>query len=280
MASDISTTQAHGLRPSNLDDFAKFGRLAANTAFVPKDFRGRPEDCTLAAMFGAELGLGPMQSLQSIAVVNGRPTVWGDAALALVRASGLCVTVEEGVEGQGDDRAGFCIVQRKGEKAQKRVFTVAQAKQAGLWGKAGPWQAYSERMLQLRARGFALRDVFADVLRGMVTAEEAADYQITPTIGSTVEYRPKFDTAPVDEPEAVAVVEPVKPVEKAEDRVASARAAIARASTLDRLEKIRDQIIERRREGVFTDAEAIELCDLAEGKIDFLNNKSEEIVTP
>jgi hypothetical protein len=31
-------------------------------------------------------------------------------------------------------------------------------------------------MLAMRARGFAIRDCFADVLKGLITAEEAQDY--------------------------------------------------------------------------------------------------------
>jgi len=258
MSSEIAHTQPHGLRPLTLDDFAKFGKLAANTAFVPKDFRGRPEDCTLAAMFGAELGLGPMQSLQSIAVVNGRPTVWGDAALALVRASGLCVTVEEGVEGEGDDRAGFCVVQRKGEKAQKRIFTVAQAKQAGLWGKQGPWQAYSERMLQLRARGFALRDVFADVLRGMVTAEEAADYQHDIPAPEPVVIRTRGEKAPSLARIAEAQATPPAPVENA---FMTAMAAVAAAADLKGCDSVRRKLDKSLEAGRITQAEFDDLVE-------------------
>jgi len=54
---------------------------------------------------------------------------------------------------------------------------VEDAKRAGLWAKQGPWTAYPKRMMQMRARGFALRDAFPDVLKGMITAEEAQDYQ-------------------------------------------------------------------------------------------------------
>ena len=49
------------------------------------------------------------------------------------------------------------------------------AKRAGLYGKQGPWQQYPKRMLQMRARAWALRDVFPDVLRGVHVAEEAQD---------------------------------------------------------------------------------------------------------
>jgi hypothetical protein len=49
------------------------------------------------------------------------------------------------------------------------------AKAAGLLGKQGPWSQYPKRMRQMRARGFALRDVFPDVLKGMPVAEEVMD---------------------------------------------------------------------------------------------------------
>ena len=49
------------------------------------------------------------------------------------------------------------------------------AQKAGLQGKSGPWSQYPKRMRQMRARAFALRDVFPDVLRGMPIAEEVMD---------------------------------------------------------------------------------------------------------
>jgi hypothetical protein len=52
---------------------------------------------------------------------------------------------------------------------------VADAKRAGVWGKAGPWTQYPKRMLGIRARSFALRDVFPDVLGGLDIREEVED---------------------------------------------------------------------------------------------------------
>jgi hypothetical protein len=69
-----------------------------------------------------------------------------------------------------------CVAKRKGRKPVTARFSVEDAKRAGLWGKQGPWSAYPKRMMQMRARGFALRDAFPDVLKGMITAEEAQDY--------------------------------------------------------------------------------------------------------
>lgn len=173
----LTTTRSGGLSlaPTNFDEALRFSELLANSDLVPRDFKGKPANVMVAVQWGAEIGLGPLQALQGIAVVNGRPTIWGDAALALVRGHPACVSVREGVDGDGDARTGWCEVTRRGEEPQRRTFSVDDAKKAGLWGKQGPWQQYPARMLQLRARGFALRDVFPDALRGVITTEEARD---------------------------------------------------------------------------------------------------------
>jgi len=124
-----------------------------------------------------EMGLAPMQALQNIAVINGKPSVYGDAAMALVQASPVCEDVEEYFEHEGTPNpVAVCVAKRKGRNPVTSRFSVEDAKRAGLWGKQGPWSAYPKRMMQMRARGFALRDAFPDVLKGMITAEEAQDY--------------------------------------------------------------------------------------------------------
>jgi hypothetical protein len=134
----------------------------------------------MCLLWAREVGLSPIQGLQGIAVINGRPAIWGDAALALVRTHPAFVSIREGVEGEGDDRHGWCEITRRDQPTERREFSVADAKRAKLWGKTGangptPWVTYPDRMLQMRARGFALRDVFPDALRGVITIEEAQD---------------------------------------------------------------------------------------------------------
>lgn len=160
------------LAPQNFNDLCRFADMAAQTDLVPRDYRGKPANIILAVMWGNELGLGATQSLASVAVINGRACVWGDALIGIVRASPVCEYITESVS----DTEATCIVKRKGEPEQSRTFTVEDAKKAGLWGKSGPWTQYPKRMLQMRARGFACRDVFADVLRGVSVAEEVQDY--------------------------------------------------------------------------------------------------------
>jgi hypothetical protein len=168
-------TLKNSLEPTTLQEAMRFSDILASSTMVPRDFQGKPGNVLVAIQWGREVGLGPLQALQNIAVINGRPSIWGDAAIALVRGHPDCLSVQEGVEGEGDARQGWCEVTRRGEQPQRRTFSVADAKRAGLWGKSGPWTQYPDRMLQLRARGFAIRDVFPDALRGVLTREEAED---------------------------------------------------------------------------------------------------------
>ncbi|MBU6223135.1 MAG: recombinase RecT [Planctomycetes bacterium] len=179
MANDL-TTDGGGLRVQSVADLMTLGKIAAASGLVPKDYQGQPEKCAGAIAFGAELGLAPMQALQCIANINGRPAIWGDAAKALCMASPTCEGIEEFIEGEGTPNPkAVCVCKRRGHAAPVRhEFSVEDAKRAGLWGKQGPWSQYPKRMLQMRARGFALRDAFPDILRGLVTAEEAGDYLI------------------------------------------------------------------------------------------------------
>jgi len=173
----LTTTRAGSasLAPQTFQEAITFSQMLARSGMVPKDYNGKPEAIMVAIQWGAEVGLGPLQAVQNIAVINGRPSLWGDAAMALVRGHPACEWIKEGITGEGEARFGWCEVKRRGEEPQRRTFSVADARKAGLWGKPGPWQNYPDRMMQLRARGFAIRDVFPDALRGVITAEEAQD---------------------------------------------------------------------------------------------------------
>jgi hypothetical protein len=262
MTTEISTntTPARGLALATFDDAWRFWQMVAKTDFAPKDFKGKPEACLLAGQHGAEVGLTPMQSLQSIAIINGRPTIWGDAALALVQSSAACEYIREYLEGDGDALVAVCEAKRRGYPAPTVVrFSVADAKKAGLWGKAGPWQQYPTRMLALRARGFALRNAFADALRGLVTAEEAQDY---PT------------TQPAADPIAVRQATP-QPAEERADPYEVARAAIDAEKDIAKLDAMRARIDQRLKQKAFTAFQADELLDQIHARVEYLEAESE-----
>lgn len=163
--------QSFSLAPQSIDEAIRFAEIMSKSNLVPKDFSGNVGNILVAVQWGMELGLQPMQAMQNIAVINGRPSLWGDAVIALVKGSAACEYVVE----ETSDDAAVCRVKRHGEPEQSRTFTKADALKAGLLNKQGPWTQYPKRMLQMRARSWALRDVFPDVLRGMPIAEELQD---------------------------------------------------------------------------------------------------------
>lgn len=189
-----------GVQLTTQDEILSFCKIVANSKLAPKGME-TPEALFVAVQMGLEIGLSPLQAVQNIAVINGRPSVWGDAALALVKGHPECDDVVESFEKDANgELAAVCEVHRRGKVPVKRKFTVAMAKKAGLWGKAGPWTTYSSRMLQMRARSWALRDAFPDALKGVGIAEEVRDIQEKPAMAREVPAMVLPDD-PVEEPQ-------------------------------------------------------------------------------
>ena len=159
-------------------------KIVTSSGIVPKGYAGKPNDLFVAACFGARHGIDPLESANSIAVINGRPTMWGDMVLALVNRSSEFESIAERDPAECESKGeGRCEVKRKGREPIVRTFSVAQAQKAGLWTKDSPWKYYPGRMLQMRARSYALRDCFPDVLKGLrireLETEDTRDVEVT-----------------------------------------------------------------------------------------------------
>lgn len=162
--------------PTDVDQAYRMAQALARSSMTPKSYNNDPDRIFVGIIAGAEVGLAPFQALQSIAVIGNNPAIWGDGALALVQGSGLLVDMEE----TDDGHTATCRLTRKGRETEiVRTFSMDDAKKAGLQGKSGPWTQYPQRMRQMRARAWAMRDGFADVLKGIGIAEEVKDYVAT-----------------------------------------------------------------------------------------------------
>jgi hypothetical protein len=183
------------------EKFSKAGDM------IPKEFQNQPEKCFAAIYKGASIGLDAFTSLQRIAVVNGRATIWGDAALAVVKNTGELehfkeyygvwvakenLTKEEldnpenqeilkkfngfvrksaFLDAENDKSGAACELKRAGGELSLQFFTISDAKVAGLWG-GNVWKKYPQRMIIYRSRAYSLRDAFPDVLEGLYIKEE------------------------------------------------------------------------------------------------------------
>lgn len=223
-----------GIVPQTIDEVFRLAAGIAKSGLAPAGMK-TPEAITVAIMHGLEIGLPPMQAIQRIAVVNGRPTLWGDAVPALLLSRGF--KLSEHWSGEGMERQAVCVITRPdGDKIERR-FSMADAKKAGLLGKQGPWVQYTDRMLQMRARGFAARDGAADVLSGLYLREEMEDVEQT--------MRDVTPTKEVITPSSGKALPPLvgeQPMaaEPPLDEIAEAREAIRQAPSLEVLEHLRD----------------------------------------
>lgn len=161
-----------GIVPTSIEEVFRLATAISKSGMAPRDM-GTPEKLTVAILHGLEIGIPPMMAINKIAVVNGRPTLWGDAIPAILLSRGFAI--RESFYGEGDDRFAQCIVVRPNGEQITRNFSVVDAKIAGLWAKPGPWKQYPDRMLQMRARGLAARDGAADALSGLYLEHEMQD---------------------------------------------------------------------------------------------------------
>jgi hypothetical protein len=181
----LSGSKIAAVIPTSIDEVFRLAEgLSKSSEMIPESYRkvkgaDRPIEETqamicAAILRGLEVGLAPLQALSSIAVINGRATLWGDALRALVIQAGHWIDCE--VTGSGMDAIATATLTRSNGSKLVRTFSMTDAKRANLIGKAGPWMQYAPRMLMNRATAFAVRDGAADVLMGLGVAEEAEDY--------------------------------------------------------------------------------------------------------
>lgn len=190
---ELPLAPGKALEVRNIGNAYAVADLLVKTGFAPKG--STVETAVVAMIHGNRLGLDPLAAVQGIAVVNGRPTLWGDQLAAAVKGSSVYGGERVEYIGAGDDAGVRFTTWRKGHEDEPTVetFSVRDAKRAGLWGKTGPWTQYPRRMLFNRARAFAYRTAFPDALMGMRFREEEED--ATPTPSAPVPIRP----VPADE---------------------------------------------------------------------------------
>lgn len=203
--------------PQSIEDVFRVAKGVAQSGLAPAALVGNKDEnaaamaIAVAIMSGAELGLKPMVALRSFTVINGKPALYGDGLINVVRQSGKVEYLRTGCDERDGQMVGWCEAKRNDTGEDKRVeFTQAQAQRADLWKTSGntPWAKYPERMLAWRAAGYCLRELFGDVLGGIrdeFEAREIADAEF-----EEVQAAPKPPTPPSppsppsnDEPETV-----------------------------------------------------------------------------
>jgi len=188
--------------PQNPAEYARLAGLLLDAGCVPASYESGADDrdrwvretrakLIIGLMKSVEIGVPPITGLNGIMIINNRPTVWGDLAVALIQRSGELRSMEVRAIGpqpqpdqspdKWDSSYGYRVVMWRQGQGMPYVgeFTVDDAKRAGLWmnHKKKPWVYYPKDMLFNRARAKASRMGFSDVLHGMGIVEEERDIE-------------------------------------------------------------------------------------------------------
>lgn len=167
---------ALGAPVGDLDQAYRMSQALAMASVMPDTLRGKPSDVLALMLYGQDLGMSPMQSIQGIYVVKGKPQLSSTTWIALARRQGHKVRMIE-----ADDTKCTVEITRKDdpEHPHRQTYTVNDAVHAGLCalkdgkpyarGKHGdklPWEAHTATMLRNRAISNAAKFACPEVALG------------------------------------------------------------------------------------------------------------------
>lgn len=183
--------------PQTFEDAFRLAKMYVASKMLPNRYT-TPESVVAAQQYAAELGITGIIALRQIAIINGTPALFGDLPLAIVRGKGQLEKIDEFLVTEDGTRiclknknldapffAAVCILKRKGEEEREFVYSITDAKVAGLWDR-NVWKPHPKRMIQMRTRGWGLKDVFADALSGIAQGEYDLDTTIEKVVESEV----------------------------------------------------------------------------------------------
>jgi hypothetical protein len=163
----------------------QFAAAISKAGIIPGTFRGREADIVVAVCWGAEIGLGPMASLQLIDVIDGRAALRTEAKVSVIRKWGhhiqggprtACATCMKDPDIEPVPAVVDGIATVHGQRADTgeqmtETFTRKEAEKAKLLHKDN-WVKYESDMLYARALTRLCRRLFSDVLMGLAESED------------------------------------------------------------------------------------------------------------
>jgi len=170
-----------------LSERMQYAQALASADLLPAAYRKKPANVLLAMEYGHALGLDTVTAIQSVHVVDGKPTASAQLIGALVRRAGHRLRLT------GDDKRAVAEVIRRDDPdfVFRAEWTIERAQAAGLAGK-GVWKQYPAAMLKARAITEVARDACPEALAGVAyTPEElGSDFPPTAEPVEVVEERP------------------------------------------------------------------------------------------
>lgn len=164
-------------QPSTFQEVVDLAKVLSGANIIPSALRGKPNDVAAIVLHGASLGIDAMSAIRSMHIIEGKPTLSADLMVGLAKRSPIC---EYFILVESTDEIATWETKRRGDPKPVRMsFTIAQARVAGLTGKA-TWKAYPAAMLRARGASALGRAVYSDLFAGVYDPDELETVDITP----------------------------------------------------------------------------------------------------
>jgi hypothetical protein len=198
--------------------------MLVQTGFLPGAIK-TPEQAIAIILTGRELGIGTMAALNTINVIQGKPTVSPQLMLALIERSGQLADIQIEPHNGGAVR---CTMKRKGRSPHTEIFGDAEAAAMQLSGKDN-YKKQKQTMYRWRAVAACARVVFPDVITGLYTPDEMGvdmteDGELLPPHVPVTETTVELD--PESEKHKAAIAEACKTLNAGGDSITWTRATL------------------------------------------------------
>ena len=192
MASDL--VRSGPIEPQTLAELRDFAKTCAESGFFGAV---NPQQALVIAMAGRDLGFSYTQALRAFHVLKGKPTLSADGMVAACLARGVCAYFRP-VE--VTDTHATWETQRNGCEPVRYTFTMQDAERAGLLSDM--YRRHPKRMLSARCKAYLARDVYPEVLMGLVTEDEAEEIASRPAPRPPAPRPVVVEAVPMDAPPA------------------------------------------------------------------------------
>jgi len=151
-----------------------------NSNLVPTTFKGDVGACLIALNMANRMGADPLQVMQSLYIVHGKPSFSSAFLIACFNQSGRYTAIRYRMSGERDTDSWGCTAitteRSTGEAIEGVTVTIGMAKAEGWYTKTGSkWKTMPELMLRYRSAAFLIRSVAPEIALGFQTTEEVID---------------------------------------------------------------------------------------------------------
>lgn len=154
---------------SSVSSMMKLSETLAKSSLIPSALRGKPSDILLIFMMANELGIAPIQAMNGINVIQGKPCISPQLMVALIHSK--IATAIISIDDSKDGVVTCTMARNDKTPGYTSTWDMDRAKALGLTAKDN-WKKQPQTMLKWRAIGDAARTVFPDVIMGLYLPEE------------------------------------------------------------------------------------------------------------